>query len=93
MEINTITSATINKFDGNTLEYTLKIEESEEDKKIDNVDTFILATGVTSNSDHYEKVKASNPSYKIFNVGDSKEPRTMAEAVHEGFEVAYNLDK
>jgi hypothetical protein len=29
----------------------------------------------------------------MFNIGDSKEPRTMMEAIHEGFETAYNLDK
>jgi len=46
---------------------------------------------VKSNTDLYEKVKATNPSYKMFNIGDSKEPRTMMEAIHEGFETAYNL--
>ena len=85
--------ATINKFEGKTLEYTLKIDETEESKVLENVDTFVLATGVKSNTDLYEKVKASNPSFKMFNIGDSKEPRTMLEAIHEGFQAAYNLDK
>ena len=76
------------------IEYTITIpDKGEETHTIDNIDTFILATGVKSNTDLYEKVKASNPSYKLFNIGDSKEPRTMVEAIHEGFETAYNLDK
>lgn len=91
--ISTVMGATIDKFDGKSLEYTLKIDETEEHNVLENVDTFVLATGVKSNADLYEKVKASNPSFKIFNIGDSKEPRTMLEAIHEGFQVAYNLDK
>ncbi|MHA2399205.1 MAG: FAD-dependent oxidoreductase [Promethearchaeota archaeon] len=89
LQINSILGAEITKFDGNSIEYKL------EDKThtMDDVDTFILATGVKSNTDLYEKVKATNPSYKLFNIGDSKEPRTMMEAIHEGFETAYNLDK
>ena len=94
LQINAIMSAEITKFEGNSIEYKIKIPDQEEETHtIDNVDTFILATGVKSNTDLYEKVKATNPSYKMFNIGDSKEPRTMMEAIHEGFETAYNLDK
>lgn len=94
LQINTILGAEITKFEGKSLEYKIKTsEEIEEIKTIENVDTFILATGVKSNTDLYDNIKASNPSYKIFNIGDSKEPRTMMEAIHEGFQIAYNLDK
>ena len=87
-------NAEITKFEGNSMEYKTKSpDQGEETHSFDNVDTFILATGVKSNTDLYEKVKATNPSYKMFNIGDSKEPRTMLEAIHEGFETAYNLDK
>ena len=42
---------------------------------------------------NFDKVKASNPSYKTYMIGDSKEPRTFMEAIHEGFQTAYNLDR
>ncbi|MFX1281188.1 MAG: FAD-dependent oxidoreductase [Promethearchaeota archaeon] len=94
LQINEILGAEITKFEGKSLEYKTKVsDQDEETHSIDNVDTFILATGVKSNTDLYEKVKTTNPSYKIFNIGDSKEPRTMMEAIHEGFQIAYNLDK
>ncbi|MFW9880839.1 MAG: FAD-dependent oxidoreductase, partial [Candidatus Thorarchaeota archaeon] len=94
LQINSILNAEITKFQGLSIEYKIKSpDQGEETHTIDNVDTFILATGVMSNNDLYEKVKAMNPSFKIFNIGDCKEPRTMMEAIHEGFETAYNLDK
>ncbi|MFW9988376.1 MAG: FAD-dependent oxidoreductase [Candidatus Odinarchaeota archaeon] len=94
LQIKEILNAEITKFEGKTIEYKIQIpKQGQETRTIDNVDTFILATGVKSNTDLYEKVKATNPSFKMFNIGDSKEPRTMLEAIHEGFEAAYNLDK
>ncbi|MFX1454450.1 MAG: FAD-dependent oxidoreductase [Promethearchaeota archaeon] len=94
LQINEILNAEITKFEGKSMEYKIKdTEKGEETHTMDDVDTFILATGVESNTDLYEKVEAMNPSFKMFNIGDSKEPRTMMEAIHEGFEVAYNLDK
>ncbi|MFX1488096.1 MAG: FAD-dependent oxidoreductase [Promethearchaeota archaeon] len=93
LQIKSILGAEITKFEGKSLEYKIKTEDQEEINTLDNIDTFILATGVKSNTDLYDKVKATNPPYKIFNIGDSKEPRTMLEAIHEGFETAYNLDK
>lgn len=94
LQIKEILNAEITKFEGKTIEYKIQIpEQGQETRTIDNVDTFILATGVKNNTDLYEKVKATNPSFKMFNIGDSKEPRTMLEAIHEGFEAAYNLDK
>ncbi|MFX1365586.1 MAG: FAD-dependent oxidoreductase [Promethearchaeota archaeon] len=94
LQIKEILNVEIIKFEGNSIEYRINIpDQGQEIHTIDNVDTFILATGVKSNTDLYEKIKSTNPSFKLFNIGDSKEPRTMLEAVHEGFEVAYNLDK
>ncbi|MFX1324889.1 MAG: FAD-dependent oxidoreductase, partial [Promethearchaeota archaeon] len=61
LQINPILGAEITKFEGNSLEYKIKgLEEVEETHTIDKVDTFILATGVKSNTDLYEKVKATN---------------------------------
>ncbi|MHA1727626.1 MAG: oxidoreductase [Promethearchaeota archaeon] len=93
LKINMITSAIVKKFEKDSVDYTVKIEDNEEEKTLKGIDTFILATGVKPNTDLYEKVKSTNPSYKIFNIGDSKEARTCLEAIHEGFVTAYNLDK
>lgn len=87
--INTITNANITKFEKNTVEYQCEGET----KSVENIDTFILATGVKSDTDLYDKIRASNPSYKIYKIGDCKEPRTMMEAIHEGFKTAYEIDK
>ncbi|MFX1374860.1 MAG: FAD-dependent oxidoreductase [Promethearchaeota archaeon] len=89
--ISTITSAKITQFKKDSIEFT--IEGKDKAEYLSGIDTFILATGVKSNTDLYDKVKESNPSYKIYMIGDSKEPRTFMEAIHEGFQTAYNLDK
>jgi 2,4-dienoyl-CoA reductase (NADPH2) len=87
--IESILDVQIKKFEGKTLKY----EQANEEKELENIDTFILATGVVPNDDLFNKVKETNPPYKIFKVGDCKKPRTMMEAIHEGFRTAYNLDK
>jgi 2,4-dienoyl-CoA reductase (NADPH2) len=87
--INSILEVTLKKFEGKTLTY----EQQGEIKKLEHIDTFILATGVAPNNELFNKVKETNPPYKLFKVGDCKEPRTMMEAIHEGFSTAYNLDK
>ena len=93
MGIKTITNANITKFEGKTVEYELEGEKN----SLDNIDTFILATGVNPNTDLYDKVEASNPSYKMYKIGDCddkpKEKRTMMDAIHQGYQIAYNLDK
>ena len=87
--IKTITGANITRFEGKTMEFEIEGEK----KYLENIDTFILATGVKPNSELYDKIKATNPPFKMYKIGDCKEPRTMMEAIHEGFETAYNLDK
>ncbi len=87
--INVITNANITKFEGNKIEF----DHAGEQKILENIDTFILATGVTPNTDLHDKLKASNPSFKIYKIGDCKKARTMMEAIHEGFKTAYKLDK
>ncbi len=62
-------------------------------KSLNDIDTFVLATGVKPNKDLHDKIKDSNPSFKIYKIGDCKKPRTMMEAIHEGFKTAYKLDK
>ncbi|TFG23886.1 MAG: NADH:flavin oxidoreductase [Promethearchaeota archaeon] len=87
--IKSILDVQINKFEGKTLLY----EHENEIKKLENIDTFILATGVVPNDELFNLVKQTNPSYKLFKIGDCKKPRTMMEAIHEGFKTAYKLDK
>ena len=87
--IATILNANIKKFEGKNLEY----EREDESKTLENIDSFILATGVEPNNSLFNQVKESNPSFKLFKVGDCKKPRTMLEAIHEGFIAAYELDK
>ena len=87
--INTITSANIEKFDGKTVQY----EIGSDTKILEDIDTFILAIGVKPNKALHDEVKSSNPKFKIYKIGDCKKPRTMLEAIHEGFKTAYNLDK
>jgi 2,4-dienoyl-CoA reductase (NADPH2) len=87
--IATILNANIKKFNGKNLEYELEGESS----TLENIDTFILATGVEPNDSLFNQVKESGSSFKIFKVGDCKKPRTMLEAIHEGFIAAYELGK
>lgn len=87
--VKVMTNVRIKKFEGKTVIY----EESGEIKTLDNIDTFILATGVKPNQDLYKKVKAMNPPFKVLRIGDCKKPRTMLESIHEGFKSVYNLDK
>ncbi len=89
MGIKMIKSANITKFEGKTIEF----EHAEGNQSLNDIDTFILATGVRANNDLHNKVKESNPSFKIYKIGDCKKPRTMLEAIHEGFKTAYKLDK
>jgi 2,4-dienoyl-CoA reductase (NADPH2) len=86
--INIITDAKITKFEGKTIEF----DHAGANKSLDNINTVILATGVKPNTDLYEKIEASHPTFKIYKIGDCKKARTMMEAIHEGFKTAYNLD-
>ena len=64
-----------------------------EEKTLEDIDTFILATGVKPNHDLYDKLKKMNLPFKLYRIGDCKKPRTLLEAIHEGYKTAYNLDK
>ena len=83
-----ITGANITKFEGRTIQYDL----DKDTRVIEDVDSVILATGVKSNIELHDEVKASNPSFTIAKIGDCKKPRTMLEAIHEGFKAAFKLD-
>lgn len=87
--IDVITNATITKFEGNQVHFT----HNNEEKILEDIDTFILATGVKPNRDLYNKLKKMNLHGKLYRIGDCKKPRTLLEAIHEGYKTAYNLDK
>ena len=86
--IKSIMGANITKFEGRTIQYDL----DKDTKVIEDVDSVILATGVKPNIKLHDEVKASNPSFTIAKIGDCKKPRTMMEAIHEGFKAAFKLD-
>ena len=85
--IDVITNAKITKFEGKTVNYLLNNEE----KTMSGIDTFILATGVKPNLDLYNEVKAIKHDFKMIKIGDCKKPKTIMDAIHEGFKKAYKL--
>lgn len=87
--IEVITNANITKFEGKCVHFT----HNEEEKTLEHIDTFILATGVSPNQNLYNELKKMDLSSKLYRIGDCKKPRTLMEAIHEGFKTIYNLDK
>jgi 2,4-dienoyl-CoA reductase (NADPH2) len=88
--ITVMTAVRITKLEGKTIHYSTLDKNTH---TLDGIDTIILATGVKPNDKLYKEIKKFKPSYAIYNIGDSKDPRTMFESIHEGFRTAYNLDK
>ncbi len=52
-------------------------------------DTVVLALGASSNSDLAKSL--SDSGVEVRSIGDAREPRTIFEAVHEGFLAARQL--
>ena len=52
-------------------------------------DSVIIARGGEPNTELYENLKTKIPN--IYRIGDCKEPRSIAEAVHEGFYVGNKI--
>ena len=104
LNIKVISNIQITKFENNSIYFqdrnsTLN-DENPEQKSISDVDTFILATGVTPNrdlADLYKKMlkketKISKiPEIKF--IGDSRKIATILEAVSSGFKAAFRLGK
>jgi pyruvate/2-oxoglutarate dehydrogenase complex dihydrolipoamide dehydrogenase (E3) component len=57
--------------------------------KKDNVDTVVLAYGLLQENDLFHQLKEQVPN--IYRIGDSLIPRTVEEAILEGFELAASL--
>jgi NADPH-dependent 2,4-dienoyl-CoA reductase/sulfur reductase-like enzyme len=58
-------------------------------KRLPKFDSIVLAVGTKSQKSLVESLKKKDLSF--FVIGDAKEPRNGYEAIHEGFEVGYNL--
>ncbi|MGJ7921916.1 FAD-dependent oxidoreductase [Neobacillus sp. LXY-4] len=67
----------------------VKIEKEEGTLVIPGVDTVVVATGTKSVNTLADEIKREGiPAYTI---GDAADPRKIFEAIHEGFQAAYNL--
>nr|WP_212590818.1 FAD-dependent oxidoreductase [Candidatus Prometheoarchaeum syntrophicum]QEE16511.1 Sulfide dehydrogenase subunit alpha precursor [Candidatus Prometheoarchaeum syntrophicum] len=104
LDINVISNIEVTKFAGNTVYFKDRSEINNGQFKnvnsISDVDTFILATGVTSNRDlanSYKKLflQKSNekkiPEMKF--IGDSRKVGTILDAIKDGFKAALKLGK
>lgn len=85
MRVDIKTSTTLKAIEGRKI---VVITNGREDP-IDGIDTVVLAVGSDPNSELFEKVKAKKA--EMFLIGDSLQPRTALEAVHEGSKIAREL--
>ena len=58
---------------------------------IPNVTNVVIAAGVSANKEVYDHMKADNLVQTVINIGDSKKPRTMEEAIAEGFKAGLKI--
>ena len=65
------------------------VKTNNREAPIDGIDTVVLAVGSKPNSGLFEKVKAKKA--EMFLIGDSSQPRTALEAIHEGSKIARQL--
>lgn len=65
------------------------ITDKEGKKEIIEVETIVLAAGARANNELYERIKGKVPEAYI--AGDSREPRSIMEAMAEGARLGYDL--
>jgi 2,4-dienoyl-CoA reductase-like NADH-dependent reductase (Old Yellow Enzyme family)/thioredoxin reductase len=65
------------------------LEREDGTEEITGVDTVVVAIGSKSKNDLTELIKEEG--IQVYNIGDSAKPRRIFEAIHEGFQLAYNL--
>jgi len=63
------------------------VRQDQERRRIE-VDSVVMATGLKAKEDYPDLAHLGVP---VFYIGDRKEPRSLLEAIHEGFEVAIRL--
>lgn len=54
-------------------------------------DTVLLAAGLKSRQEDVEALRHLLPETEVYIVGDAREPRSLGDAVHEGFNAAINI--
>ncbi len=100
LNVNVITNIEVTKFANNTVYFKDRSEENDDEDIVENVDTFILATGVLSNRDLANSFKnlfqqnSNNkklPEMKF--IGDCRKVGTILDAVRDGFKAAFKLGK
>ncbi len=100
LNVNVITNIQVTRFANRTVYFKSRSEEYSDEDIVENVDTFILATGVKSNRNLADSFKIlfqqkSNdkkiPEMKF--IGDSRKVGTILEAVRDGFKAAFRLGK
>ncbi|MCK4827767.1 FAD-dependent oxidoreductase, partial [bacterium] len=85
MSVDMKTSTTLKAID----EREILVITNNREESIDGIDTVVLAVGSRPNSELFEKIKAEKA--EVFIIGDSLEPRTALEAIHEGSKIARKL--
>ena len=54
-------------------------------------DTVLISAGLVSRTQAVEKMRRLLPETEIYIIGDAKEPRSLGDAVHDGFNAALNI--
>ncbi|HMF34737.1 MAG TPA: FAD-dependent oxidoreductase, partial [Candidatus Lokiarchaeia archaeon] len=88
LNINEYTSVKISEIGDDYLEYE---DQEGQVGRITDLTNVILAAGVGPNKVIYEQIKASGLVQKVYNIGDSKEPATMKEAIEAGFKTGMKI--
>jgi 2,4-dienoyl-CoA reductase (NADPH2) len=58
---------------------------------IPNVTNVVIAAGVAANKEVYDQIQKGGLIPTVINIGDSKKPRTMEEAIEEGFKAGLKI--
>ncbi len=103
LNVQVQTNVNITKFSNNSVHFNLKDDEEKSMHTISDVDTFILATGVTPNKTLGKELKQKLKTLKesdatrhipeIKFIGDAKKVATIYEAIAGGFKAAFRLGK
>jgi 2,4-dienoyl-CoA reductase (NADPH2) len=67
----------------------LVVTTKEEERKIIEADTIVLAVGSIPDRKLYEEIKAKVP--EIYSAGDCDEPRTIREAIADGYRIGLEI--
>ena len=57
---------------------------------VEKADTVVIAAGFEAEQSSYRQIKEL-PGIDVYVIGDAREPSNILNAIHEGFEVGYNI--